>query len=154
MRILVCTDGSEHSQQAIRFSLPFLKQPNTRVTLLFVAPKVEEEFKFYEEMFEEAFEKMREAFKGLKYRDPGIKILEKSRKTLVSRGVEAETKMRVGDPAEEILKELEENSYDLVVMGSHGWKGIKKLFMGSVANKVVQNAQIPILIYKKPSHKT
>ncbi|RLG71968.1 MAG: hypothetical protein DRO11_03265 [Methanobacteriota archaeon] len=154
MKILICTDGSEHSQQAIRFSLPILKQPNTRVTLLFVAPRVEEEFKFYEEIFEEAFEKMREAFKGLKYKDPGVKILEKSRKTLLSRGVEAETKMRVGDPAEEILKEVEEGGYDLLVMGSHGWKGIKKFFMGSVTNKVLQNVQIPLLIYKKPPHKT
>ncbi|MES2748601.1 MAG: universal stress protein [Bacteroidota bacterium] len=48
-----------------------------------------------------------------------------------------------------ILKVSEKNNIDLVVMGSHGASGFKEMFIGSNAEKVVRNSEVPVLIIKK-----
>jgi nucleotide-binding universal stress UspA family protein len=49
----------------------------------------------------------------------------------------------MGDPAEEILKLAEKEEVDMVVMASHGRKG--RFHFGSVAEKVVKNASVPVV---------
>ncbi|HWU86548.1 MAG TPA: universal stress protein [Kofleriaceae bacterium] len=57
---------------------------------------------------------------------------------------------RVGRPGEEILKALDEDpAFDLVVTGSHGRTGIARVFLGSVAEKVVRHAQRPVLVARR-----
>ncbi len=48
-----------------------------------------------------------------------------------------------------IMKISEKNNVDLIVMGSHGASGFKEMFIGSNAEKVVRNSDIPVLIIKK-----
>ncbi len=50
-----------------------------------------------------------------------------------------------GDVAEEILNFAVEQSCDLIVMGTHGYKGLEKIMFGSIADKVVKNACCPVL---------
>jgi nucleotide-binding universal stress UspA family protein len=50
-----------------------------------------------------------------------------------------------GDPAEEILKYIAAEKVDLVIMGTHGRKGLDRIMFGSVANQVVQNSPAPVL---------
>ena len=50
-----------------------------------------------------------------------------------------------GDPAEEILKYNASEKIDLVIMGTHGRKGLDRILFGSVANQVVQNSPAPVL---------
>ncbi|MEO5356469.1 MAG: universal stress protein [Nitrospirae bacterium YQR-1] len=50
-----------------------------------------------------------------------------------------------GNPADEILKFADTNSIDLIVMGTHGRKGIDRMIFGSTAEKVVRNAKCPVL---------
>ena len=50
-----------------------------------------------------------------------------------------------GDPAAEILKTIESEDIDLVVMGTHGYKGLEHAIFGSVAEKVVKNSAVPVL---------
>lgn len=50
-----------------------------------------------------------------------------------------------GDPAEEILKYIADEKIDLVIMGTHGRKGLDRILFGSVANQVVQNSPAPVL---------
>ena len=57
-----------------------------------------------------------------------------------------ERRIRSGDPADEILKTIESEDIDLVVMGTHGSKGLEHAIFGSVAEKVVKNSAIPVLI--------
>ena len=52
------------------------------------------------------------------------------------------------DPAVVILKTQKEKQIDLVVMGSHGRKGLDRLLMGSVAESVLREATCPVLIIK------
>jgi nucleotide-binding universal stress UspA family protein len=62
-------------------------------------------------------------------------------------------RIEMGDPAETILRVAAEDAYDLVVMGTHGWTGLKRLLLGSVARKVVGKATCPVLTIReaKPS---
>lgn len=53
-----------------------------------------------------------------------------------------------GDTAEEILRFVEENNIDLIVIGSHGRKGVSRLLMGSVAEAIVRRAHVPVLTVK------
>lgn len=50
-----------------------------------------------------------------------------------------------GDPAEEILKTIESESIDLVIMGTHGRKGLEHVIFGSVAENVVKKSPVPVL---------
>ncbi len=53
-----------------------------------------------------------------------------------------------GDPAIEILETIESEGIDLVIMGTHGRKGLEHAIFGSVAEHVVQESPVPMLIIK------
>jgi len=58
---------------------------------------------------------------------------------------EVETGVIMGVPYEEILKFARENSIDMIIMGTHGRSGLDRVIFGSTAEKVVRNAQCPVL---------
>jgi len=49
-----------------------------------------------------------------------------------------------------VLEAIEEHGHDLVVMGTHGRKGLQHLFLGSIAEKVVRSAPVPVLTIRDP----
>lgn len=51
---------------------------------------------------------------------------------------------------ENILQYIKEEKYDLIIIGSHGSKGIKEFAIGSNAQKVIRNSQVPVLVVKTP----
>jgi nucleotide-binding universal stress UspA family protein len=55
-----------------------------------------------------------------------------------------------GDPAAEILRVARETNADLIVMGTHGRRGLTRLLMGSAAEEVVRKASCPVLTVKVP----
>ncbi len=59
-------------------------------------------------------------------------------------------RLLLGDPAREIIRLAEEESVDLIVMGTHGRTGLVRLLMGSVAQTVVRRAGCPVLTVKQP----
>jgi nucleotide-binding universal stress UspA family protein len=57
---------------------------------------------------------------------------------------------RIGYPGAQTLAAIDDDrTIDLVVMGSHGRTGIKRAFLGSVAEKVVRHARCPVLVARK-----
>src|SRR5262249_33247405 len=64
--------------------------------------------------------------------------------------VRVEHRLAEGDAAAEILRVARETNCDLVVMGTHGRKGLGRLLMGSVAEQVVRKAPCPVLTLKTP----
>ena len=58
--------------------------------------------------------------------------------------------IRAGKPADEILKVAEEESVDLILLGSNGLKGINRLFTGSIASEVGKRSKIPVMVAKMP----
>lgn len=77
----------------------------------------------------------------------GEKILNKAMETVETKG-EVETCVRVGRASEEILKCAEEKDVDLIVIGSRGLGGFSRTLLGSVSNKVLNTAKIPVLVNK------
>jgi len=49
-------------------------------------------------------------------------------------------------PCDAILRAVQERGCDLIVMGSHGWRGITKLFLGSETQKVLVRSPVPVLV--------
>lgn len=62
----------------------------------------------------------------------------------------AETRLEVGDAAEEILRTADEIGCDLIVMGTHGRTGVGRLVLGSVAEAVLRRALCPVLTLRSP----
>jgi nucleotide-binding universal stress UspA family protein len=54
-------------------------------------------------------------------------------------------KVVFGDPAEEIIKYVEFEGIDLIIIGTHGKKGLEKVLFGSVANRVIKMSPVPVL---------
>lgn len=70
-----------------------------------------------------------------------IKLHEKAKNT----GSRATTILREGDPAEQIVRAARSERADLIVVGTHGRRGFSKIFLGSVAERVVGTAPCPVM---------
>ncbi|MDQ2054138.1 universal stress protein [Halobellus sp. H-GB7] len=60
-------------------------------------------------------------------------------------GIYAITAVQYGTPHQEILAYADENDVDLVVLGTHGRTGLPHVLLGSVAERVVQHSEVPVL---------
>lgn len=68
------------------------------------------------------------------------------RETAAAAGVAAlHSKVLTGDVSEEILNYVNESGCNLIVMGTHGYKGLERIMFGSIADKVVKGACCPVL---------
>jgi universal stress protein A len=65
--------------------------------------------------------------------------------------VRIECRLVEGEPASAILDVAREAACDVIVMGTHGWTGLSRLLMGSVAEKIVRCATCPVLTLKTPA---
>ena len=83
--------------------------------------------------------------------DEGKQIVANAKRDLASRGVNEDrivTTVLDGHPAEEIDKYAGSQDIVIVVIGSHGRKGLDRLLIGSVADKVVRGSKVPVLIVR------
>jgi nucleotide-binding universal stress UspA family protein len=69
---------------------------------------------------------------------------------LMKDGATVKTFVRVGNPVDEILRFIDEEKADVVVMGTHGRTGIRHLIAGSVAERVVRASKVPVLTVRHP----
>ena len=69
---------------------------------------------------------------------------------LAKDGISATTELRVGSPVAEINRFAEEAKVDLIVMGTHGHTGVRAWLAGSVTEKVVRSAKVPVLTVRHP----
>ena len=62
-------------------------------------------------------------------------------------GVPCHGQTALGQPAETIVQTAREQQCDLVVMASHGWRGMTRLLLGSETQKVLLGTDVPVLVY-------
>lgn len=79
-------------------------------------------------------------------RKKGEKIFSRVKDELGGIEVKTSYKMLEGNPADQIINFAEKEKSDLIVMGARGLSGIKKFLLGSVADKVVHHATVPVMI--------
>jgi len=80
------------------------------------------------------------------YNDEAAEYLEKLAKTLEKKGIDVNVEVLEGNPAEEIIKFSKENKIELIVMSTHGRSGFSRIVFGSVADKVLRQTEVPILL--------
>jgi nucleotide-binding universal stress UspA family protein len=137
-KILFPIDLSEVSQKIVPYAIMMAETFRAELHLLFVARM----FKYYDNIYVppvsiNEFEK--EIVKGGKRRlDDFVK--EHLRDCCIF-----EAKVVPGDPAEQILHYVRSEGIDLVIMGTHGRKGIDRILFGSVAAHVVKMSPVPVM---------
>ncbi|MFP4654265.1 MAG: universal stress protein [Methanohalobium sp.] len=137
-RILIATDGSKNSQNAVNSGIEIAKMNNAEVYALYVippvsAPSAQRSRGWAESLKQDLTEDGKESTKHVK--DVGSNA-----------GIDVESVLLEGDPGEEIISFADKNNIDLIVIGSLGRSGIQKFLLGSVAEKVVRNSKKHVLV--------
>ena len=132
------TDFSERSQYAFRLACSLARDYGARLILLHVGrqPVITPVGGVVPPEPERCEEELTEQLHKLEAQAPQLRV--ESRLAMA------------GDPAAEILRVAQETPCDLIVMGTHGWTGLGRLLMGSVAEQVVCRAACPVLTVKVP----
>ena len=139
MKILVCTDGSDESQKALEKASLIAGGCNVDEVAII---HVQEETPLYVGV--EAHSKgALERQLNLKEEDKKEreKILQRALKFFEEKGIKARTIYKQGHPAKTIVEVGCGEGFDFIVIGSRGLGGLKKAFLGSVSNAVIQQAE-------------
>jgi nucleotide-binding universal stress UspA family protein len=146
-RILVPTDFSKHSDNALRYAVAFAEKFNAELLLLHVVQDlawfVPEAVLAAGTMPTTPIEEFAAAARtALDRVVQGLNLPHLSIRPDVIEGV----------PFDAILRFAKSKDVDLIVMGTHGHTGLAHLLMGSVAEKVVRKAPCPVLTVRHPEH--
>jgi nucleotide-binding universal stress UspA family protein len=149
MKILLAVDDSEYSAAATK---EVAKRPWSTGTTVRVLTVVEP----FPPIAVEAWYGVLENFEGIDrvVQKRGRELAKKTAESLKKRGVKVESVVRNGDARAEIIDEAEKWSADLIVMGSHGYSGIKRLLLGSVALSVVSHAPCSVEVVRRKEKRT
>lgn len=142
-RILVPTDGSEPSQRAVLAGIGFAKELGAEVVGLTVIPKFHT-FTYKTDMLEDT----KEEFIAESH-DHATKVLSFVLDAAREAGVACTGEQVVSDdPWQTIIDTAKSRQCDLIVMGSHGRRGVKGVLLGSETQKVLVHSSIPVLVYR------
>lgn len=139
--IMVPVDFGEISEQAVDLALTMAGRFDARVTLLHVSWMPPYYYSAYAEGLAFPLDEMETAAK---------KLLDEALAKAKARYPRTESKIIAGEPWEKILEAAKESGADLIVMGTHGRHGVSRVFLGSVAEKVVRHSPIPVLTTAGP----
>lgn len=142
--ILVPTDGSERSQGAVRKAVELAKLHEARITGIHVIPD-------YHLLiaYEGAFDPVTEERIEEEAKTRAETYLAFVRKIAQDAGVPCDTVCETSDhPHDAILKTADARKCDLIVMTSHGRKGLAAMLLGSETRKVLTHVKIPVLVVR------
>jgi nucleotide-binding universal stress UspA family protein len=137
-KILVPTDASEASRRALRTALEFARKFNSDVELMFVMHKpiaYDSSVNMYiisQEQIEQE----------------GKFVLDATLAKIDISGINVKKKIMEGNPAKVILKEIQDENIDLVIMGRCGYGAIVDCLLGDVSQRVIYGAKCSVLITK------
>ena len=144
--VLLPTDGSKLSDRAVQRGIEFAKEIGARVTAVHVIP----EFRM---MADESFVLPTSADLKRRYEKEAKartdKMLAKIGERAVAAGVKYECVGIVADvPYEAIIDTAKKRKCDLIMMASHGRRGLSGLLLGSETAKVLTHSKIPVLVVR------
>ena len=158
--ILYATDLSTNSAYAFRYAVNSAQKHDARIHILHVVetatPSAESILQWV--IGQDKIERVREETKESLTKRIEERLMEFAKRELKD---DLETLNRVasirviiGDPAAEILKEIEKPDYDILILGTHGKGVIEQTFLGSVSEKVLHRVSKPVYIIPLPKGKT
>ncbi|MDP2311363.1 MAG: universal stress protein [Pseudomonadota bacterium] len=146
--LLVPTDFSETAAHALRLAVRLAREGgaagNVRLTLLHVGSLPQAatfDFPTYGVPMPETLVQLQRELMAERSH-----ALERLAREEIPPEVTWDPKLREGYPPEEILVEARAGTYDLIVMGTHGHTGLKHALLGSVTERVLRQAPIPVLV--------
>lgn len=138
--ILVPTDGSPASDAAIDHALDLAKRYDARIHALYVVDGAA-----YSTL-EAGSEIVLEALES-----EGKEATERLSNRAADAGVDSVSTVTSGTAYRSIIDYSESNEIDVIVMGTHGRKGIDRYLLGSVTERVVRTSEVPVLTVRKPA---
>ncbi len=140
-RILIATDGSDKSRKAAEEGVELAKALGASVIALNVVNEV---------VVASAVRQLGADRKEVedKLKVAGQKAVDEIKKMGEAAGVKVDPVLRIGVPANTVIDVAGAEKADLIVMGSHGESGASKLLIGSVVQKVLYWATIPVLVVR------
>lgn len=137
-RIMVATDGSKPARKAIETGIDIAKLSGAKIYAVYVVvPTIHSARNFgWEKAAMEHF------------RNEGKRATGFVEETAKAAGIEVESVLLEGHPADEIVKFAEQNDIEMIVMGTLGKTGLDRFLLGSVAENVVRHSKIPVLVVR------
>ncbi len=138
--ILLSTDGSDTARKGLKHGIALAKALNAKMTVITVTEPVPI---FYGGqptwMSPQEIEMISEEFAG--------KVLDEAGAMVEQIGISAELlHVPNAHPATAIIETAKSRGCDLIVMGSHGRRGLRKLFLGSQTSEVLADGSVPVLV--------
>lgn len=135
-KILIAVDGSEYSVIAAKRGFELAHQLGAKTYMVFVVDKTKA---------------MGNPDAGIMPQQALIVLKKEAEQTLdelarMYNGNELEKFMPEGNPREDIIRMAETLEVDLIVMGTHGHTGLRRILIGSVAENVVRHSGIPVMV--------
>jgi len=140
-KILIATDGSETSMRAANMAVSIGKASGASLTAVYVL----DVHRLAQLPGYAAMPGIKDNLMELMLKEGG-EALEEIGDMARDANVAYERVVVEGDPGEELLKLCSDQGFDLIVLGSIGKSGLTKFLLGSVAEKVVRHAHIPVLV--------
>ncbi|HHX77442.1 MAG TPA: universal stress protein [Firmicutes bacterium] len=142
MKILVCSDGSEKSNEALDKAAEIAKfYPESEVSVIHVYSDID--MNVVPELGPSRLSR-----KSFDEHKKGKEILEKAEKRMAEKDIKVKPILVMGTPSQAIAKVANQGGYDLLVIGSRGLGGLKKLILGSVSNAVLNEVKCDVLVVK------
>jgi nucleotide-binding universal stress UspA family protein len=132
--ILVGYDGSKESEKALEAALAIADTLDAKVAVLAVAQPPEPAKAIKLQVLADG---AREHFE---------KSLRRISHAAEQNGIQVETRIAIGHPAEQIIRRAEQSHADLIVVGRRGNSTFEKVVMGSVSEHVLRHAPCPVLV--------
>ncbi|ANO47291.1 universal stress protein [Flavobacterium columnare] len=140
-RILVPTDFSQHAEYALKVAAQFAKKHNAEIYLvhLLELPNQGNDTVTHGHDIPEI----------IFFKNAITNRMDDLLEEEYLNGIETSKIIQIEHPFEGIMKTIQNNAFDLIIMGSHGASGIKEMFVGSNTEKVVRNSNVPVLVIKE-----
>lgn len=145
-RILVATDGSNHSEMAAEAAVEMARLYGSTITALYVVD-IGKEYVPLGDLISKISDDLIAGIRG-NLQDQGERATKSVLNLAEQSGISASRRITEGYPAEDIVRISEEEDVGLIVMGGMGATGLNRFLLGSVADKVVRSSRIPVLVVK------
>jgi nucleotide-binding universal stress UspA family protein len=137
-KIIVSVDFHQHTQKVVDFATSVANHLGAKLTFVHVLDNVLPYYDYSPESFKLFDDKL------LAHVENKMEVLvEKNRITIP----ECEGVVLRGDVTDSIVAYAKEAEVDLIIMGTHGARGIEKVLLGSVAERVLKSASCPVLMF-------
>jgi nucleotide-binding universal stress UspA family protein len=135
--LLVPFDGSDSSKKALMRACELVKADGGELTVLYVIPRYEEMVDFFktESIHKSLFQEAE-------------KITEEAKKNAAAQGIAITAMVQEGHAVDKIVETASLLKNDLIVMGTHGWRGLSKAMLGSTAERTIAYASCPLLVVR------